>query len=159
MGSMLETPGLKRGPPIWLPIVLVSTPLMLNAGGGCDSAIAARCCAAWGKFRKLLSVLTTRHLSPRVRGKVYSTCIRSAIMLLRSEPEPWGPNASNLQRLRRNNHSMIRWICGSKARNETPSDQLPLKLCLTNILVVVRSRWLRWFGHVQCAESCINTVI
>ena len=34
---------------------------------GCDSAIAARCCVAritWIKFRKLLSALTTMHLSP-----------------------------------------------------------------------------------------------
>ena len=37
---------------------------MLCSGGGCDSDIAARCCVSRGKFRKLLPVLTTRHLSP-----------------------------------------------------------------------------------------------
>jgi len=72
--------------------------------------------------------------------------------------ETWGPNASDLQRLRRNDRSMIRWICGSKALVETPYDQLLFKLGLTDITVVPRSRRLRWFGHVQRAESCINTV-
>ena len=43
---------------------------MLCSGGGCDNAIAARCWVAWGKFRKLLPVLTSRHLSPRIHGKV-----------------------------------------------------------------------------------------
>ena len=43
---------------------------MLCSGGGCDSAIAARCCVACGKFRKLFPVLTSRHLSPKVRGKI-----------------------------------------------------------------------------------------
>ena len=43
---------------------------MLRSSWGCDSAIAARCCVAWGKFRKLLPVLTSRHLSPRVCDKV-----------------------------------------------------------------------------------------
>ena len=35
---------------------------MLCSGGGCDSAIAARCSVAWGKVRKFLPVLITRHL-------------------------------------------------------------------------------------------------
>ena len=52
----------------------------LNAGGGCDSAIAGRCCAAWGKFRKLLPLLTSRHISPKSRGQVYSSCVRSAML-------------------------------------------------------------------------------
>ena len=29
---------------------------IFSAGGGCDHAIAARCCAAWGKFRKLFGL-------------------------------------------------------------------------------------------------------
>ena len=36
----------------------------LCSGGGCTSANASRCCVAWGKLRKLLPVLTSRHLSP-----------------------------------------------------------------------------------------------
>ena len=43
---------------------------LLCSGGGCDSAIAARCCATPGKFRKLLPVLTSRHLSHRIHSKV-----------------------------------------------------------------------------------------
>ena len=61
---------------------------MLDAGGGCDAAIAARCCMAWGKFRKLLPVLTTRHLSPKIRGKIYSACVRSAMLY---GCETWSP--------------------------------------------------------------------
>ena len=37
---------------------------MLYSGGECDSAIDAKCCVAWGKFGKLLPILTSRHLSP-----------------------------------------------------------------------------------------------
>ena len=55
---------------------LMSRPLfsylgdMLCSGGGCCDS-AARCRVTWGKFGKLLSVLTTRHLSPRMRHRVY----------------------------------------------------------------------------------------
>ena len=36
---------------------------MLCSSGSCDCAIAPICCVAWGKFRKLLLFLTTKHLS------------------------------------------------------------------------------------------------
>ena len=40
---------------------------MLSAGGGCALAIATRCSTAWGKFRKLLPILTSKHVSPLTR--------------------------------------------------------------------------------------------
>ena len=49
------------------------------SSGGCDSAIAARCCVAWGKLRKLLPVLNIRHLSPRICSKVYEACVHSMV--------------------------------------------------------------------------------
>ena len=41
----------------------------------CSGGIAASFCGTWGKFRKHLSVLTTRYLSPRICGKVYEACV------------------------------------------------------------------------------------
>ena len=52
----------------------------LCSGGGCYNVIAARCCAAWGKFRKLFPVLTTRHFTPKIYGKVYETYVRSTVL-------------------------------------------------------------------------------
>lgn len=118
---------------------------MLSAGGGCDTAIAARCCVAWGKFRKLLPVLTSRHLSLKVRGKVYSACVRSSML---HGGESWGPNAEAIQRLRRNDRSMIRWICGTSS-DEASSDQLLERLGITDISVAICRQRLRWYGHVQ----------
>ena len=72
--------------------------------------------------------------------------------------ETWGPNVSELQRLRRNDRSMIRWMCGTKARDETPSEKLLKKLGLCDITAVLRCGRLRWSGHVERATSYINTV-
>ena len=128
---------------------------MLSAGGGCGTAIAARCCAAWCKFRELLPILTTRHLSPKIRGKVYTACVRS-VMLHGSET--WGPNAEDLKRLYRNDRSMIRWICGVKVCDEIPSEALLLRLGIPDIGAVLCSGRLRWSGHVKRATSCIKSV-
>ena len=128
---------------------------MLCSGGGCDSAITARCCVTWGKFRKLLPVLTTRHLSPRIRGKVYEACVHSAML---HGSETWGPKKTELQRLRRNDRAMIRWICIVKNWDETPSVSLLQKLGIQDITSVLHSRRLRWYGHVQRATSCIKSI-
>ena len=43
---------------------------MLSAGGGCEIAVTTRVKTAWKKFRELLPVLTSRHLSYKTRGHV-----------------------------------------------------------------------------------------
>ena len=103
-----------------------------------------------GKFRKLLPLLTSRHISPKSRGQVYSSCVRWAML---HGSETWGPNASELQRLRRNDHSMVRWICGVSAHDDIPSDQLLEKLGLADITTIIRCGRLRWAGHVERAPS------
>ena len=94
---------------------------MMCAGGGCKLAITTRCCTAWGKFKKLLPILTSKHVSLLTRGKVFNACVRSALL---HGSETWAPTASDLQRLRRNDRSMIRWICGIKPHDEVPTDML-----------------------------------
>ena len=70
--------------------------------------------------------------------------------------ETWAPNASDLQRLRRNDRAMIRWICSAKLEDKISSAVLHQKLDLDEITAVLRTRRLRWYGHVQRATSCIT---
>ena len=128
---------------------------MLGAGGGCRNAVTTRCSVAWGKFRKLLPILTSRHLSFLVRGRVFDACVRSAML---HGSETWGPNTVDLQRLRRNDRSMIRWICGVRPQDEITSAALLAKLGLVDIATALRSRRLRWYGHVVRSSACIHSV-
>ena len=48
---------------------------MLSAGGGCEIAVTTCVKTAWKKFRELLPVLTSRHLSYKTRGHIYSSCV------------------------------------------------------------------------------------
>ena len=51
---------------------------MLSAAGGCELSTTTRVKTAWKKFKDLLPVLSSRHLSFKTRGRVYSSCVRSA---------------------------------------------------------------------------------
>ena len=54
--------------------------LMLDADGGCDSAVTARVRCAWKKFREYLPILTGKGFSLKLKGKVCTSCVRSCLI-------------------------------------------------------------------------------
>ena len=53
-----------------------------------------------------------------LRGKLYTSCVRSALLY---GSENWAPTVAVLQRLQRNDRSMIRRICGVKPKDRSSS--------------------------------------
>ena len=129
---------------------------MLSAGGGCEMAVTTRVKIAWKKFRELLPVLTSRHLSYKTLGHVYSSCVRSAML---HASETWPLTKTNLQRLQRNDRAMIRQICRIKPEDvaRVRSSDLLAKLQLEDLDLILRERRLRWFGHVERSSGAIRT--
>ena len=48
--------------------------------GDCELAVITRCSVAWGKFKKLLPILTSKHTALESRGKLYTFCVRSVLL-------------------------------------------------------------------------------
>ena len=48
-----------------------------------------------------------------------------------------------------NDHAMIRWIYSFKTKDEVSSDFLSLKSWYSGLDVVLRTRRMVWFGHVE----------
>ena len=63
-----------------------------------------------------------------------------------------------LNRLRRNDRAMIRWICNVRAKDEVSSDSLLTKLGIQDLDVVLRISRIRWFGHVERSTGWIAEV-
>ena len=53
---------------------------MLSAAGGCELSTTTHVKTAWKKFKDLLPVLSSHHLSFKTRGRVYSSCVRNAML-------------------------------------------------------------------------------
>ena len=87
---------------------------MFSAAGDCELSTTTSVKTAWKKFKDLLPVLSSRHLSFKTRGRVYSSCVQSA-MLHASETGPL--TKPNLQRLQRNDRTMIRQICNVRLQD------------------------------------------
>ena len=108
-------------------------------------AVTTRVKNAWKKFRELLPVLTSRHLSYKTCGHVYSSCVRSAML---HASETWPLTKTNLQRLQRNDRAMIRQICSIKPEDvaRVRSSELLAKLQLEDLNLILREKRLRCLG-------------
>ena len=125
---------------------------MLSAAGGCELTTTTHVKTAWKKFKDLLPVLSSRHLSFKTRGRVYSSCVRSAML---HANETWPLTKPNLQGLQRNDRAMIRQICNVRPQDivTTRSNELLVWLGIEDL----KERRLRWYGHVERSNGAVKT--
>ena len=128
---------------------------MLSATGGCELSTTTLV-KTWKKFKELIPVLSSRHLSFKTRGRVYSSCVRSA-MLHASETGPL--TKPSLQCLQRNDRAMIREICNVKPQDTANirSTELLAWLCIEDLDLILKERRLRWYGHVERSNGAAKT--
>ena len=53
---------------------------MLNGGGGANFTSVTRARCAWRRFKELSGILTKKEVSLKLKGKLYVTCVRSAMI-------------------------------------------------------------------------------
>ena len=126
---------------------------MIDVGGGCERASIARTKAAWGKFKQLLPLLTSRALPINIRGKVYKSYVRS-VMLHGSET--WAPTKDTTARLVRNDRAMLRSMYNTKPNQEVSKQKLMEKFNIAPLENMLRANRLSWYGHVERSSGWIN---
>ena len=114
---------------------------MLSAADGCELSTTTRVKTAWKKFKDLLPVLSSCHLSFKTRGHVYSSCVRSAML---HASKKWPLTKPNLQRLQRNDRAMIRQICDVRPQDivTTRSNELLVRLGIEDLDLILKERRL-----------------
>ena len=118
---------------------------MLSVDGDADAAVEARIRIGWNKFRQLVPLLTNKDASLIMRGRLYSSCVRSSML---HGSETWPVRKENVVALQRAEMRMVRWMCGVKLKDRLPSKELRERLGLDDIALVLQQNRLRWYGHV-----------
>ena len=129
---------------------------MLSAAGGSELSTTTHVKTAWKKFKELLPVLTSRHLSFKTRGRMYSSCVRSAMLHV---SETWPLTKPNLQSLQQNDRAMIKQICNVRPQDivTTRSNELLMWLGIEDLDLILKERRLRWYGHVKRSNGAVKT--
>ena len=129
---------------------------MLSAAGDCELSTTTRVKIAWKRIKELKPVLSSRHLSFKARGRVYSSCMRSAML---HASETWPVTKPCLLRLQRNDRAMIRQICMVKPQDTATirSTELLARLGNEDLDLILKERRLRWYGHVERSNGAVKT--
>jgi len=53
---------------------------MLSVDGDAHAAVETRIRIGWNKFRQMVLLLTNKDISLSVRGRLYSSCVRSSML-------------------------------------------------------------------------------
>ena len=103
-----------------------------------------------------LPVLSSRNLSFKTHGRVYSSCMRSAMLHAK---ETWPLTKLNLQHLLRNDRAMIRQICNVRPQDivTNRSNVLLVRLGIEDLDLILKERRLQWYGHVECSNGAVKT--
>jgi len=102
--------------------------------------VEARIRIGWNKFRQLVPLLTNKDMSLIMRGRLYSSCVRSSMV---HESETWPVRKENVVALQRAEMRMVRWMCG-KLKDRLPSKELRERLWVDDIALVLQQNRLRW---------------
>ena len=100
--------------------------------------------------------MTSKHITLELRGKLYTSCVRSTLLY---GSENWAPKVAVFKKLQHNDRSMIRWICGVKPKDRSPSSVVLTKLKILEIRTLLQSRRLHWYSHVRRSSMCIKDVL
>ena len=114
---------------------------MLSERGGAEACSISRVRAGWKKCRELLSLLTSLVFLHKIKGKLYSACVRS-VMLYCSDPGHWGKVAS-VELL----EQTCKWYSGYamhvSVSDRKSSEELRNRLGVANIKDILRQTRLR----------------
>jgi len=122
---------------------------MLTVDGDADAAVENRIRIGSNKFTQLVPLLTNKDISLKVRGRLYSGCVRSSML---HGSETWPIRKENEVALQRAEMRMVRWMCGVKLQDRIPSKRLRVRLGLDDVVSVLQRNRLRWYAHVEGAR-------
>ena len=104
-------------------------------------------------YHSVQNILSSRLLSKNLKIKIYRTTILPVVMY---GCETWSLKLREERRLRVSENEVLRRIFGPKSNEVTGewrklhSEELNDLYSSPNIVLVVKSRRMRWLGHVAC---------
>ncbi|KAK3543039.1 hypothetical protein QTP70_008749 [Hemibagrus guttatus] len=122
----------------------------VQSNGECGKEVKKRVQAGWNGWRKVWGVLCDRKISARIKGKVYRTVVRPAMM--------YGLETVSLRKRQESELEvaelkMLRFSLGVTRLDRIRNEYIRGTAHVGRLGDKVREDRLRWFGHVQRRES------
>ncbi|KAK3534282.1 hypothetical protein QTP86_009755 [Hemibagrus guttatus] len=122
----------------------------VQSNGECGKEVKKRVQAGWNGWRKVWGVLCERKISARIKGKVYRTVVRPAML--------YGLETVSLRKRQESELEvaelkMLRFSLGVTRLDRIRNEYIRRTAHVGRLGDKVREARLRWFGHVQRREK------
>ncbi|KAK3527767.1 hypothetical protein QTP86_006534 [Hemibagrus guttatus] len=122
----------------------------VQSNGECGKEVKKRVQAGWNGWRKVWGVLCDRKISARIKGKVYRTVVRAAML--------YGLETVSLRKRQESELEvaelkMLRFSLGVTRLDRIRNEYIRGTAHVGRLGDKVRETRLRWFGHVQRREK------
>ncbi|KAK3552517.1 hypothetical protein QTP86_013243 [Hemibagrus guttatus] len=122
----------------------------VQSNGECGKEVKKRVQAGWNGWRKVSGVLCDRKISARIKGKVYRTVVRPAML--------YGLETVSLRKRQESELEvaelkMLRFSLGVTRLDRIRNEYIRGTAHVGRLGDKVREARLRWFGHVQRRET------
>ena len=118
---------------------------VVQEDGGMKNEISNRIQSGWRNWRKCSGVLCDRKIPVKLKGKVYKTVIRPAML---HAAETWATKETEEKRLEVQEMRMLRWMNGITRRDKVENRYVRGSMKVANIKDRITESRLRWAGHV-----------
>ena len=112
----------------------------VKTSGGCEAAVTAR--IGWVNFREWGQLLNSKRSSLKLKGTVYQSCVRLAMLY---GSETWCLRENETAILRRTKRAMCGAKLMEKKENRGPHGDVGLK---ETAVKMAKANGVRWYGHV-----------
>ena len=118
----------------------------MQESGSCEREVKKRVQAGWNGWRKISRVICDRRLSARVKGKVYSSMVRSAMVY---GLETVAVTKKQVEEMEVAEIKMLRFAMGVTRKDKIRSEHIRGTVNVEQSEMKMKEGRLRWYGHVK----------
>ena len=118
----------------------------VQESGGCEREIKKRVQAGWNGWRIVSGVICDRRLPARVKGKVYSSVVRPAMVY---GLETVAVTKKQVEEMEVAEMKMLRFAMGVTRKDKMRNEHIRSTVKVEQLGMKMREGRLRWYGHVM----------
>ena len=120
--------------------------------GNLDEEIMQRVQSGWNNWRKMSGVLCDRKINVKMKGRVYKTVVRPAMVY---GDDAWPVKETQEKKLDVAEMKMLRWMRGVTQVDRIRNERIRGTIKVEELSKMVQERILQWFRHVKRRdETC-----
>ena len=117
----------------------------VQESGSCEKEVKKRVQAGWNEWRKVSGVICDRRLPARVKGKVYSSAVRPAIVY---GLDTVAVIKKQVEEMEVAEMKMLRFAMGVTRKDKIRNEYIRGRVKVERLGMKMREGRLRWYGDV-----------